>query len=75
MKKPPNKRVTPRAASFSRIAKTLRVMAAAYRRVAVVFNKKPRDLRARDHWLTRAEILRDIATEFSNEARTLRAQR
>jgi len=74
MKKKPNKRVTPRAASLTRIAKTLRIRAIAYNRMARA-SMKAKDVRSQDHWYTRSMVCRDLASEFDNEARTLRAQR
>lgn len=70
MKKRPNKRVTPRAASFKRIAKTLRIRASNYHRQATAARKHDGQ---HYYWLSRALSLRDFAAELDNEAATLRA--
>jgi hypothetical protein len=59
-----------RAASFRRLAKTLRVRAANYRRVARL---DPGN--APLYWKIKASLCKDLAADFDNEAATLRAMR
>jgi DNA-directed RNA polymerase specialized sigma54-like protein len=63
-----------RAASFKRIAKVLRIRAAAYLRVAKNAKKEKQSLTC-DFYHFRALTIRDIAAELDNEAATLRAMR
>lgn len=70
----PNKRVTPRAASFKRIAKALRVRARNHAKAARGFRKAGMTFFDASE-TTRADIYTGIASELDNEARTLRAQR
>lgn len=69
-----NRQHMARAASFKRIAKTLRIRATNYRRLAKSALKAG-DQRAIDYYACKAGVLRDIAAEFDNEAATLRAMR
>lgn len=72
-----NRQHAARAASFKRLAKSLRIYATNYRNAAKIAAKQddPKAPARAAELRMRAAMHKDIAVEFDNEARTLRAMR